>query len=161
MRLSEWRTTPLGQKVMSDKVAAAYEPALAVLGVPPDPVTHVVWGDEPDIRYQILAASDAGLVFVHVRVNVPQEGPRASAKLVRWNRLVLGETSAEAHHGHRFVTGQIETVVIKGADETADEVGAFLAHVLARIDGRVSDASAGGKAPKQNARSIAALVPVE
>ena len=38
-------------------------------------------------RYMILVPTPAGLLQVHVRVNVPQEGPRASGKLVRWNRV--------------------------------------------------------------------------
>ena len=172
MRLSDWQASPRGQKVMTDKVASAYGPALAVIGAEPDPVAHIVWGDDPG-RYVILAAADAGLVMVSVRVNVPQEGPRAAAKLVRWSRVTVGEVSVEAHHGRRHVTSQIENVVLQGTDEEADEIGGFLAHVLGRIDGRLvspihdawSAATRAGEAaadgdPESNARSVS-LVPIE
>ena len=146
MRLSDWRASPQGEKVMTDKVASAYGPAMAVLGTPDDPVAHVVWGDDPSQRYVILAVSDAGLVVVHVRVNVPQEGPRASARLVRWSRVQVGELSVEAHHGHRHVTSLIENLVLQGTDEDADEIGAFIAHVVAYIDGRPPVSSTKGTA---------------
>jgi len=175
MRLSDWRATPQGAKVMTDKVAAAYEPAMAVLGTEPDPVAQIAWGDDPDRRYLILAAGEAGLVVVNVRVNVPQEGPRAAAKLVRWGRVTVGELSVEAHHGHRYVTSQIENTVLQGTDEDADEIGAFVAHILARIDGRVPPTSGGAgsstatptalagviEADESNRRSIGSLVPIE
>lgn len=172
MRLSDWQASPRGQKVMTDKVASAYGPALAVIGAEPDPVAHIVWGDDPDRRYVILAAADAGLVIVNVRVNVPQEGPRASAKLVRWSRVQVGEVSVEAHHGTRHVTSQIESVVLQGTDEEADEIGAFVAHVLGRIDGRVvspatwrvavpDDQASGDAEVDSNARSVSSLVPIE
>ena len=174
MRLSDWQASPRGQKAMTDKVASAYGPALAVIGAEPDPVAHVVWGDDPDRRYVILAAADSGLVIVNVRVNVPQEGPRAAAKLVRWSRVQVGEVSVEAHHGRRHVTSQIESIVLQGTDEEADVIGAFVAHVLGRIDGRVvspthepssapiptGEASAVGESGS-NARSVSSLVPIE
>jgi len=174
MRLSDWRATPQGQKVMTDKVVAAYGPAMAVLGSGPDPISHVVWGDDPDRRYLILAAGEAGLVIVNVRVNVPQEGPRAAARLVRWSRVQVGELSVEAHHGHRQVTSQVENTVLQGTDLDADEIGAFMAHILARIDGRVivsagewasttdaAPSAADADTPEQNRRSIPSLVPIE
>jgi hypothetical protein len=175
MRLSDWQASPHGQKAMTDKVAAAYRPAMAVLGTEPDPVAHVVWGDDPGVRYVILAAGEAGLVVVNVRVNVPQEGPRAAAKLVRWSRVQVGELSVEAHHGHRYVTSQVENHVLQGADEDADAIGIFVAHVLARIDGRVvlaSGAASGARAEpvgeaeadpldESNKRSVSSLVPIE
>ncbi|HEY8199461.1 MAG TPA: hypothetical protein VIF44_06780 [Candidatus Limnocylindrales bacterium] len=174
MRLSDWEASPHGLKVMTDKVASAYGPALAVSGAETDPVAHVVWGDDPDRRYVILAAADAGLVIVNVRVNVPQEGPRAAAKLVRWSRVQVGELSVEAHHGRRHVTSQIESVVLQGTDEEADEIGAFVAHVLGRIDGRLvssdhearraanaaSEPAADGEVDS-NTRSVSSLVPIE
>ncbi|HEY8167377.1 MAG TPA: hypothetical protein VIF84_01565 [Candidatus Limnocylindrales bacterium] len=174
MRLSDWQATPRGQQVMTEKVRAAYGPAMAVLGAPADPISHLVWGDDAEHRYLIFAVADAGLVIVNVRVNVPQEGPRASAKLVRWGRLTVGELSVEAHHGHRHVTSQIEGVVLQGSDDDADEIGAFVAEVLARIDGRTTSLAAaaeGGsrrsgrrssaKAPDPNARSVSSMVPIE
>jgi len=172
MRLSDWRSSPQGEKVMTDKVASAYGPAMAVLGVDVDPVAHIVWGDDPDHRYLMLVASQAGLIVVHVRVNVPQEGPRASAKLVRWSRVQVGELSVEAHHGHRHVTSQIENTVLQGTDDEADQIGGFVGHVLACIDGRApADADArsaagrrqpkGDPAPLSNRRSVSTGKPIE
>lgn len=142
MRLSDWRVTARGNRVMTGRVAAAYEPALAVLGAPADPVSFVPWGDDPDTRYTIMAASDGGLVIVNVRVNVPQEGPRAAGKLIRWSRVQIGELAVEAHHGHRYLTTQMEGYILQGVDDSADQIGAWVAHVFARIDGRVSDEAA-------------------
>lgn len=174
MRLSDWQASPRGQKVMTEKVAAAYLPAMAVLGTEPDPVAHVAWGDDPDVRYVILAVGEAGLVVVNVRVNVPQEGPRAAAKLVRWSRVQVGELSVEAHHGHRHVTSQVENHVLQGTDEEADAIGAFVAHLLARIDGRVLPSFGGSSAVaaeqagepdddaagESNRRSVSSLGPI-
>ncbi len=159
MRLSDWRSSPQGEKVMTEKVASAYGPAMAVLGAEADPVAHVVWGDDPDRRYLVLVASQAGLIVVHVRVNVPQEGPRASAKLVRWSRVQVGELSVEAHHGHRHVTSQIENTVLQGTDDDADQIGSFVAHVLARIDGRAPD-EAGTGSPRAGRRKKAEPEPI-
>ena len=173
MLLSDWRSSPQGEKVMTDKVASAYGPAMTVLGADDDPVAHVVWGDDPDHRYLILVASPAGLIVVHVRVNVPQEGPRASAKLVRWNRVQVGELSVEAHHGHRHVTSQIENTVLQGTDDEADLIGGFVAHVLACIDGRTLGGAdvrlgvAGGQpgtadaTPISNRRSVPNGTPIQ
>jgi hypothetical protein len=160
MRLSEWRVTARGHRVMTARVAAAYEPALAVLGAPADPVAFVAWGDDPDTRYTIMAASDGGLIIVNVRVNVPQEGPRAAGKLVRWSRVQTGELAVEAHHGHRYLTAQVEGYILQGVDDSADQIGAWVAHVFARIDGRVSDGAAATTArrtrtPKPGASSRA------
>jgi hypothetical protein len=169
MRLSDWEASTRGQKVMTDKVGSAYGPALAVLGTGPDPEAHVVWGDDPDRNYTILAVADAGLAIVNVRVNVPQEGPRAAAKLVRWSRVQVGELSVEAHHGRRHVTSQVEGIVLQGSDEEADEIGGFVAQLMARIDGRAvaqGKARASSKAPaadrpaESNKRSVS-LVPIE
>lgn len=159
MRLSDWRATARGTKVMTDKVAAAYRPALAVLGSPIDPEAFVAWGDDPDARYTILAASNAGLIIVNVRVNVPQEGPRASAKLLRWGRVQVGELAVEAHHDHRYLTTQMEGYILQGVDEAADQIGAWVAHVLARIDGRLSDAGATAEPVASRAKRPAAKPP--
>ena len=169
MRLSDWRATERGARVMTDKVADAYGPTLALLGAEADPISYLIWGDDHQVRYLILAVADAGLIMSNVRVNVPQEGPRASAKLVRWGRLSVGELAVEAHHGRRQVTTQIEGIVLQGVDEEADEIGAFVSELLARIDGR-STAPAGaerperarrGSAAKSNARSTAARTTIE
>jgi len=137
MRLSEWQKSTQGAKVMTAKVAAAYEPALRGVGAIRDPVAYVVWGDDPGVRYTIMAATDAGLGVCNVRVNVPQEGPRATAKLIRWNRVTIGDLNVEAHHGHRYVMVQVEGAVLQGVDDAADGITTWIAHLFARIDGRV------------------------
>ena len=79
---------------------------------------------------------------------MPQEGPRAAGKLVRWSRVQLGEVAAEAQGEHRVVSATLEGTILRGADAEADAIGAFLQVVLAAIDGRplpdlaVSSASA-------------------
>jgi hypothetical protein len=142
MRLSDWRRTDRGQKLLTGKVAAALEPALAGLGALGDPEAYIVWGDDPQTRYTVMAAADAGLAMVHVRVNVPQEGPRAAGKLIRWHRVTVNDLTAEAHHDHRYVTIQIEQSILQGVDAEADAISDWATHVFARIDGRVSADSA-------------------
>ena len=137
MRLSQWRRSERGQKVMGGKVADALEPVLAGLGAPGDPEAYVLWSEDWQTRYMVMAAADAGLAIVHVRVNVPQEGPRASGKLVRWSRVQLNDLTAEAHHEHRYVTIQIEGSVLQGVDAEAEAISDWASHVFARIDGRV------------------------
>jgi hypothetical protein len=165
MRLSEWQATQRGQKLMTGKVAAVFEPALALLGAGLDSDGYVAWGDDPDVHYSILVVGDAGLIIVVVRVNVPLEGPRAGAKVVRWGRVAIGELAVEVQRGHRQATAQIESYILKGVDEDADVIGAFVGQVLMRIDGRTGMAplrqSAGRSREKQNVRSASALVPIE
>jgi hypothetical protein len=84
----------------------------------------------------ILAPTPAGLIHAHARVNVPQEGPRAAGKLVRWSRVQLGEVAAEAQGEHRVVSATLEGTMLRGVDADADAIGAFLQVVLAAIDGR-------------------------
>ncbi|OGN82579.1 MAG: hypothetical protein A2X23_01415 [Chloroflexi bacterium GWC2_73_18] len=136
MRLSEWRQTTQGRKVMTPKVAAVYEPVLRGLGAGADPVAHVVWGDDVEAKYTILASVEAGLAVVGVRVNVPLEGPRAAGKLVRWSRVQTSELSVESQRGHRLVSIQVENQILKGVDDVADDVAGFVGEIFARIDGR-------------------------
>lgn len=136
MRLSEWRGRAPHKDAMTAKVMAVIEPVLASLGAPADPECWIVWGDDPRTRYVILAPADAGLIQLHVRVNVPQEGPRSSAKLVRWSRVQTGEMSVEAAGGHRLVGFQVEGHVLRGSDDEADAIAAFAHRVFAAVDGR-------------------------
>jgi hypothetical protein len=163
MRLSDWQVTLRGQKLMTGKVALAFGPALALLGAGLESDAYVAWGDDPDVHYSILVVGDAGLIIVVVRVNVPQEGPRASAKVIRWGRVSIGELSVDVTRGHRQATAQIESYILKGVDDDADLIGAFLGHVLTRIDGRVPPPAPRIKplAVKQNVRSDSALMPIE
>lgn len=136
MRLSEWRASAPGRETASAKVMAVVEPVLATFGLERDPDCWVAWGDDPNLRWTLLAASPAGLVTCHVRVSVPGEGPRASAKVTRWNRVQVGELAVETQGGHRLVTFQVESVVLRGADGDADRIGGFAMTVFAGIDGR-------------------------
>jgi hypothetical protein len=136
MRLSDWRASAPNRGSVGPKVVATLEGALAAMGARPDPLCWVVWGDDPEIRYTVLVPNDAGLIVCHVRVNVPGEGPRASAKLVRWGRLQVGELQLETHAGHRVISFQVEGQVLRGSDADAGRVGAFAIGLFAAIDGR-------------------------
>ena len=70
MRLSEWRKRAPSRDSVSPKVLAVVDPALGMLGAPGDPDCWVVWGDDPGVRYMILAPTPSGLVQLNVRVNV-------------------------------------------------------------------------------------------
>jgi hypothetical protein len=136
MRLSEWRATAPTPEAAGPKVLAVAEVVLATLGATPDADCWVSWGDDPGGRWVLLAPTPAGLISAHVRVNVPQEGPRASAKLVRWSRVQLGEIAVEVQGSHRIISATLEGVIMRGVDADADIVGSFLQVILAAIDGR-------------------------
>ena len=120
MRLSEWPKRAPHKESTAPKVIATVTPILAALGAPKDPSCWIAWGDDPAARYVILAPTPAGLVQVHVRVSVPQEGPRASGKLVRWSRVQTGELSVEVVGGHRLVGFQVESIILRGTDEEGE-----------------------------------------
>lgn len=136
MRLSEWRSAAPHKDAAAAKVAAVVDPVLTALGAGPDPHCWVAWGDEPGNRYSILVPTDPGLILTFVRANVPGEGPRATTKLVRWNRVAIGELSVETQGGHRMLSFQVEGQVLRGVDIEADRVAAFALRVIAAIDGR-------------------------
>jgi hypothetical protein len=136
MRLSEWRGAARHRDAMTPKVLATVEPALGAMGSEVDPECWVAWGEDPAVRYTILAPNASGLVICAVRVNVSGEGPRARAKLVRWSRVQLGELALETQAGHRIISFQVEGQVLRGADAEADRIGEFAQGVLAAADGR-------------------------
>jgi hypothetical protein len=136
MRFSEWRAKAPASEAGSSKVAAIVEAALTTLGADRDPECWVAWGDDPAVRYLLLAPTSAGLVQLNVRVNVAGEGPRASGKVVRWARVQTGELGVEIQGGHRLVTFQVDTLVLNGVDESADRISAFAQSLFAAIDGR-------------------------
>ena len=138
MRLSDWRASPPTRESMTLKVLAVVEPVLAAMGAEKDPPCWVLWGDDPSIRYTILVPTASGLVTCGVRVNIPGEGPRANAKLVRWNRVQLGELAVETQAGHRVATFQVDQHVLRGADAAAERIAAFGLALFAAIDGRPS-----------------------
>jgi hypothetical protein len=121
---------------MTPRVITVVEPVLASLGAVPDPTCWVVWGDDPGVRYAMLVPTEAGLLQVLVRVNVPGEGPRASGKVIRWSRVQVGELALEMANGHRLVGFQVESHVLRGADADGDNIASFALELFARIDGR-------------------------
>jgi len=121
---------------MTTRVITVVEPVLAALGAMPDPTSWVVWGEDPGARYAMLVPTEAGLLQVLVRVNVPGEGPRASGKVIRWSRVQVGELALEMSSGHRLVGFQVESHVLRGADDEGDNIASFALELFARIDGR-------------------------
>ena len=136
MRLSEWRTHAPMKDATSPKVIAVIGSAIVTLGAEPDPECWIVWGDDPAIRYLMFVPIASGLIQVNVRVNVPGEGPRAAAKVIRWNRVQLGELAVEVQAGHRLVTFQAEAQVLTGVDAMGDAIAAFARALFAAVDGR-------------------------
>lgn len=136
MRFSEWQSRAPNRESMASKIMAQAAEALALLGAERDPACWISWGDDPGARYTILAPAPAGLVIVNVRVNVPGEGPRAAGKLVRWHRVSVGELSVEIQGGHRLITFQLESQLLHGSNDDADEVARFVDGIFAAIDGR-------------------------
>jgi hypothetical protein len=134
MRLSEWSKRAPDKGSMTPKVLATVTPILTALGAAKDPSCWVAWGDDPAARYVILVATPAGLVQVHVRVMVPQEGPRSAGKLIRWSRVQTGELSIEVVGGHRLVGFQLDNIILRGTDEEGDAVSAFALEVYAAMD---------------------------
>jgi hypothetical protein len=151
VRLSEWRGRSPHKDSMTPKVMAVIEPVVVTLGADPDPDAWIVWGDDPGVRYLVLIPTVLGLAEIHVRVNVPQEGPRASGKLVRWDRVQIGELAIEMAGGHRILSFQVESQVLRGSDDAADEIAAFARSLIAAIDGRTppeADRAPGGRRPR-------------
>ena len=136
MRLGEWRTKAPRKDAVAPKVLAVIEQALRALGADTDPECWVAWGDDPAIRYLLLVPTPSGLLQISVRVAVPGEGPRAAGKVIRWNRLQLGELAVEIQGGHRLVTFQVENLVLNGADAAADGISSFAQALFAAVDGR-------------------------
>jgi hypothetical protein len=136
MRLSAWRAAAPAKESVTAKVSAVVDPVVAAFGVGTDPDVWVAWGEEPAQRHTILVPTPAGLVTCFVRVNVAGEGPRAAAKLVRWNRVQLGELAIETQGSHRLLSFQVEQVVLRGADLEADQIAAFALDLFAAVDGR-------------------------
>ena len=158
MRLSEWQPRAPHRDSMTAKVMASATEALALLGAGRDPECWIVWGDDPAVRYTILAPALAGLVIVNVRVNVPGEGPRAG-KIVRWHRVQVGELSVEIQGVHRVITFQVESQLLHGANEEVDEVARFVDSVFAAIDGRWTALSSATAHPGLSTMSSSEVVP--
>ncbi len=137
MKLSEWRKSAQGRKFIAGPRLAVLNEALAGVGAGVDPEAFVDWTDDPENRITVLAAAEAGMATVNVRAGVGPEGARASARLLRWGRVQASELNAEVQGGHRLVTCQLESMVLKGGDADADAVAEWITHVYLRIDGRI------------------------
>jgi hypothetical protein len=145
MRLSEFVDTSKVPAAVGPKVLAVVRPVLAAIGAGEDPSGWLAADEDAADRWDFLAPTPAGLVTCHVRVNVPGEGPRASAKLVRWPRVVIGELAVESGAGgRRLVSFQLDNRAVRAAGTEGDAVAAFAQAVLAAMDGRpMTDGAAG------------------
>ena len=141
MRLSEWQANTPHRDSVADKVLGPARDALALLGADRDPECWIVWGEDPQARWTLLAPSAAGLLQVNVRVNVPGEGPRAAGKVIRWHRVQIGELSVEIQGGHRLLTFQVESQLLHAADAEADAMATFVDTLFAAMDGRTPPAN--------------------
>lgn len=168
MRLSDWRARAPAKDAVAARVIRTVATGLTTLGAEEDPDCWIAWGDDPAVRYLVLAPIPAGLIQLNVRVNVAGEGPRASGKVIRWHRVQLGELGIELQGGHRLVTFQIDTQVLTGADEVADTIAAFAQVLYAAVDRRPIPAPARsgrarggatvrarGKTPSRTAAAVA------
>lgn len=137
MRLSEWRKAAPTEGAMNDRVLAVVGPVLADLGAERDPECWVAWGEDPDLRYSLLAPTLAGLITVAIRFTSPEDGPRVIAKLVRWSKVSVSELGLDSGGGHRMVAVQVENLVLKGMDEEADRICKFVRILIAGVDDRL------------------------
>src|SRR5450830_643348 len=137
VRLSQWRKAAPTEGAMNDRVLAVVGPVLADLGAERDPECWVAWGEEPDLRYSLLAPTLAGLITVAIRFTSPEDGPRVIAKLVRWSKVSVSELGLDSGGGHRMVAVQVENLVLKGMDEAADRICEFVRILIAGVDDRL------------------------
>jgi hypothetical protein len=165
MRLSEWRAAAPARDAVAPKVSAVVDPVLVALGAGPDPHCWIAWGEEAGNRFTVFVPTDPGLIVCFVRVNVPGEGPRATTKLVRWSKATIGELAIETQAGHRMLSFQLESQVLRGVDAEADRAAAFALRVIAAIDGRplppVEALGGASKTTRSAATSRAAKAPAK
>lgn len=135
MRLSEWRAKAPVREGLGTKTMAVVTPVLGAVGVEADPQAWVQWGDDPGTKYTIFVPMLSGLAIVSVR-NLGELGYRAAAKMVRWSRVQVGDVSVETEGTHRMISFQLESMVLRGADDVADSIGRFALVVYAAIEGR-------------------------
>lgn len=136
MRLSEWRRRAPARDSLEAPVLDVLRPVLADFGADPDPECWVAWGDDPETRYSILLPVAAGLVTIAVRTPAGGEEARATANLVRWPKLTLGDFSLDAAAGRRVVVVQVESHILKGVDTEADRICEFMRGLVLAADGR-------------------------
>ncbi len=125
------------KEAVAPRVVAAVDAVLGTLGADADAECWVVWGDDAMIRWTMLVPTLAGLVALAVRP-ASADGARVAGKLVRWQRVQIGEFSVDYQVGHRVVGVSVEGTVLRGADVEADAIGAFLQTLYQAIDGRTA-----------------------
>ena len=107
------------------------------LGAEADPSCWVVWGDDPAVRYAISCRPTPGLLQVLARVNVPRRGP---ARFGEGDPLEpacsWASSRLEMAGGHRLLGFQVESHVLRGADDEGDAMASFALELFARVDGR-------------------------
>ena len=159
MRLGGWTARAPHKDALSPKVLSVIEATLGTLGAEADPECWIAWGDDPGARFLLFVPTTAGLLQVHVRVNVPGEGPRASAKLIRWSRVSIGELAIEYTGGHRLVSFQVEGQVLHGSDTDAADIASFALRLIAAIDGHPYVAPPASKGPARAKATAGATKP--
>jgi hypothetical protein len=140
MRLSDWRKTAPHKECLSTKVLAVLRTVLVDLGADEDPECWVAWGEDAETRYSVLVPATAGVIYVAVRLTGSEEGPRATARLIRWSKLTVSELSVDAAGSHRIVAVQVESLVLKGTDDEADRICEFVRGLIASVDNRIPQA---------------------
>jgi hypothetical protein len=138
MRLSEWRRNAPVRDAIDDRVMTVLKSLLADFGADPDPECYVVWGDHPDLRHSVLVPVAAGLVAIAVRTAEGTQEARATARLIRWPKLALGEFSLEATGERRVVAVQVESFVLKGADAEAGLIAEFVRGLVLQAENRAA-----------------------
>ena len=138
MRLSEWRTRAPHKDSMTPKVAGRHRAGADRARAPRTiPSCWVVWGDDPGRalrpprpdRRRPAAGPGPGQ-------RARQEGPRARRKLIRWNRVQLGELALEMAGGHRLLGFQVEGHVLRGVGRRGRCDGRVRAGAVRAVDGR-------------------------
>lgn len=157
MRLSAWAAIAPDPGALSVEVRSVIGPVLAAIGGDADPHSLPLWGQDAGERYTLFSLSPTGLVVSAVRVDVPGEGPRVAARLVRWSRLQLGELAIETTRGHRVLTVTIESQVLRAADDEADRIAWFVRAIQASELGRSLPAGAGAAGPEPDEERILAI----
>ena len=75
--------------------------------------------------------------------------------------MTIGELSVETQAGHRMLSFQLESQVLRGVDAEADRAAAFALRVIAAIDGRplpaIDERSAGRSGRSIDRGSITAV----
>ena len=135
-------------------MVAAIDAVLQTMGGSPEMDCWTAWGDDSQYKWTLLMPTPPGMLVLAVRPG--GEDARIVGKLVRWSRIQVGEFSVDQQGGHRVIGITIEGVVLRGADEEADRIGAFLQDIYAAVDGRSSVPIVAAPAPAA-ARPVATV----